>query len=400
MALFDFEKHQANKILKGFIDDDIEKAKAVPIGTIMTRKSGLVEQKTADGWKTIPKTHPQHPLNVSGVYTDKVKKEDKGVLQVEGKRFKVGDELILIFPMSGAMIPDGSKGKITQVYTNSVDVTFDTGQGKRRNILLTMSWLKDRVRNLSDEKRLSDKKSSSNKSVSEGDFFIHHYSSGPADVYHALSSIDKALKKYDEKQKEEPIKETLDNSLLHYGVIIPGDKPDSNIKVNVRFDEATGTYTLDGKINGGKPYEQKGLSSAKLKEIIDSRLDKVDDDAQNLYSVANKRDKDGRIKEYNKDYKKAFFDDYYNKRATDEQKQLLSYLVGTDNNSWRYVMKHGVDWDSLKEEKIDSRFSNERENYVGMFSGDLIYIAKWTGIIGGKKFQRVGSKSFDTRGFW
>lgn len=63
MAIFDFEKHQANNILKGFIDDDIEKARAVPVGTIMTRKSGLVERKTATGWETVKKTHPDHPSN-------------------------------------------------------------------------------------------------------------------------------------------------------------------------------------------------------------------------------------------------------------------------------------------------------------------------------------------------
>ena len=44
-------------ILKGFSDADdvLEKAKAVPIGTRVERKSGIIEEKTANGWVRVKK---------------------------------------------------------------------------------------------------------------------------------------------------------------------------------------------------------------------------------------------------------------------------------------------------------------------------------------------------------
>lgn len=71
MSQFEIIK-EANKklqenILKGFSDADdiLEKGKIVPIGTEVTRKSGVVERKTANGWERVkkeksPKTEEQH----------------------------------------------------------------------------------------------------------------------------------------------------------------------------------------------------------------------------------------------------------------------------------------------------------------------------------------------------
>ena len=66
-----------SNILKGFTDheDILEKAKAVPIGTRVERKSGIIEEKTANGWVRVKKDKAPTKTEESSDKTPKAQDE-------------------------------------------------------------------------------------------------------------------------------------------------------------------------------------------------------------------------------------------------------------------------------------------------------------------------------------
>jgi len=111
--------------------------------------------------------------------------------------------------------------------------------------------------------------------------------------------------------------------------------------------------------------------------------------------------KDFRSKKPTKrDYQSIFWKDRYNNRADDTTKENLNKILGYNQDLWMFLNKQELDWNSIKVEKINSKFENEKPGYIGKFSGDLIVNYKGSVKIGGKIYFNTWTIFIDTTRFW
>lgn len=100
-------------------------------------------------------------------------------------------------------------------------------------------------------------------------------------------------------------------------------------------------------------------------------------------------------------HKKLFWKDRYNARLDDDKKEILNDILGSNEALWALARK-GIEFDSIKQEDVESKFDNEKPGYIGRFSGDLSVQYKGSVELGypGKTYYKVYTKRYDTRGFW
>jgi hypothetical protein len=90
--------------------------------------------------------------------------------------------------------------------------------------------------------------------------------------------------------------------------------------------------------------------------------------------------------------------------AREDEKKILEKVLVYKEVLWAKVCKaildYSFDWNSIKEEVLESHFSNERQGYVGMYSGDLtghcIGVVKIDSITYYSEYKYFA----DTRGFF
>lgn len=108
-------------------------------------------------------------------------------------------------------------------------------------------------------------------------------------------------------------------------------------------------------------------------------------------------------KEFAMDFQNKFYKDRWNIHKAEnnpDKKETLEKIINGNNNLWRLAVKEGVDWDSIEEKSLKSKFQNERPGYVGKFSGDVESKTIGTVKIGNQIFYRIWTEYYDTRGFW
>jgi len=236
--------------------------------------------------------------------------------------------------------------------------------------------------------------------------YTYHSPERKAKLKVTLKEAKEALKKakaenLSPKKIEQKFMETKDPVLAakiadpQNVVIFTPEGETKQFKGNFRFNQENKTFSLVGKLKGGKVYEEHDLSIKKAESILNKSLYKIDSDATNVRDFVNEN-----FKEFKTDkYKEKFFDEGNGERMNEKDQEILKQLIGTSNGGvWKKLENSTIT--NLKEEEIDSRFSSEREGYIGMMSGDLNHIIKVSGTINGVKYQAVKQKDYDTRGFW
>jgi hypothetical protein len=178
-------------------------------------------------------------------------------------------------------------------------------------------------------------------------------------------------------------------------IIFTPEGETKQFKGHFRFDKATKTFKLIGKLKGGAVYEKTGLSIHEAADLLTQNLYKKDADASSISDFINDNHKEFR----NDKFQDKFFEEGAGSNMSDKDKEILKQLVSTSNGGvWKKLENATIT--GLTEETVDSRFSNEREGYLGTMSGDLDHVIRVTGIINGVKYQTVKNKTYDTRGFW
>jgi len=134
-------------------------------------------------------------------------------------------------------------------------------------------------------------------------------------------------------------------------------------------------------INGAEPVKVEETPSEwkerknkeheeEYKAKLDLFLGQISKDSINVKDVIDRDFK----KSPQERYFKIIESDKYDV-GTDEQQKILSKILGYKEVLWAKVCKeilgYSFDWDSIKEEVLESHFDNERKGYVGMYSGDL-----------------------------
>ena len=105
---------------------------------------------------------------------------------------------------------------------------------------------------------------------------------------------------------------------------------------------------------------------------------------------------------YKTDYKEKFWKDRYNAHLDEDKKAILNDILGSNNALWHMAFKKGIEFDSIKQESLESEFENKREGYIGRMSGDLICKYKGTVRLGypAETYYRNYTKYINTNGFW
>ena len=121
-------------------------------------------------------------------------------------------------------------------------------------------------------------------------------------------------------------------------------------------------------------------------------------DETNVNDVPYK-EKPGHEKIFWKEVEKDRYNGWW--KITDEQKEILKNVLGSNEALWALARK-GLDVDSIKQEDIESGFTNARPGYIGRFSGDLKVEYKGSVSMGEprKTYYKTYTKYLDTRGFW
>lgn len=111
------------------------------------------------------------------------------------------------------------------------------------------------------------------------------------------------------------------------------------------------------------------------------------------------KEKPGHMKIFWKEVEKDRYNGWW--KITDEQKEILENVLGFNEALWALARK-GLDVDSIKQEDIESGFTNAKPGYIGRFSGDLRVEYKGSVSMGQPRqtYYRTYTKYLDTRGFW
>lgn len=146
----------------------------------------------------------------------------------------------------------------------------------------------------------------------------------------------------------------------------------------------------------GKLPEKKSVIKEISKEIVKEPVKEQPKVEEEIFAPDFQRDK-----VIKRDYRKSFWKDRYNDRATNEQKDILNHIFGYNQSLWKLISKQGFNWEDLKVETIQSKWENDTPGYVGRFSGDVIAQRKGTvKIFQSGTFYNTWTEYYDTSGFW